>query len=114
VGQGAIGVECRAEDAQTRALLQLLNDPDTHDAVLAERAALRDLEGGCMIPLGAWGRIADKHLALDVAVFDSEGRERVAASRSGSRTDPVAIGREVASQLRALGAERLLQCARSG
>lgn len=110
VGQGALGIECRASDAATRALLAPLDDPATRRAVIAERRTLAELEGGCMIPLAAWGRDADDDLmALDVAVFDPDGVERVFVSATGPRLDPDGLGRQVAEQLRAQGAERLLQ-----
>ena len=110
VGQGALGIECRADDAETIAHLSALDDPPTRRAVLAERAALAELEGGCMIPLGAWGRdLEGGGLALDVAVFDADGRARVLAALTGPPDDPEALGRLVAQSLRAQGAERLLQ-----
>jgi hydroxymethylbilane synthase len=110
VGQGALGIECRADDAATRALLAPLDDPDTRRAVLAERRTLAELEGGCMIPMAAWGRAtpdADR-LALDAAVFDPEGRERVFASLEGPPDDPEDLGLRVAQSLRQQGADRLL------
>jgi hydroxymethylbilane synthase len=110
VGQGALGIECRADDVETLLLLAPLDHAPTRRAVLAERAALADLEGGCMIPLGAWGRDAeDRSLTLDVAVFDPDGRERAFASQTGPRSDPESLGRLVAEELRAQGAERLLR-----
>jgi hydroxymethylbilane synthase len=109
VGQGALGLECRAEDRTTRACLLPLDDLATHCAVLAERRALAELEGGCMIPMGAWGRAVGDELVLDVAVFEPEGRERLGATASGSLSDPDALGRKVAGTLRALGVDRLLR-----
>ncbi len=110
VGQGALGIECRAIDVNTLAFLEPMNHPPTRRAVLAERKALAELEGGCMIPLGAWGRDAgDGTLALDVAVFDVDGRERAFASRTGPLDQPEELGKRVAAELRSLGAERLLQ-----
>lgn len=62
-----------------------------------------------MIPLGAWGRDTDAgELALDVAVYDPDGRARVFASHVGPRDDPDGLGRRVARAVRELGAERLL------
>ncbi len=113
VGQGALGIECRADDAMTRARLAPLDDPPTRRAVLAERSALAALEGGCMIPLGAWGRDAedddDELLELDAAVFDPDGRGRAMASFRGPRSDPEALGLRVAKALREQGADRLLR-----
>ena len=110
VGQGALGIECRSDDATTLALLEPLNHFPTRRAVLAERMALAELEGGCMIPLGAWGRdLEDGSLGLDVAVFDPDGRQRAFAARSGPREDPEGLGRSVAADLRQRGAEQLLR-----
>jgi hydroxymethylbilane synthase len=110
VGQGALGVECRADDHATLTLLAPLDDPATRRAVVAERQALAELEGGCMIPLGAWGRDDDGGvLALDVAVFDPDGRERMFIHETGPLDDPEGLGRRAAAALRAQGAERLLR-----
>ncbi len=109
VGQGALGIECRADDAVTLALLAPLDDPPTRRAVMAERRALAELEGGCMIPLGAWGRdTEDGQLELDVAVFDLDGRARVLSSFRGPLDDPEGLGRHVAEALRGQGAEKFL------
>jgi hydroxymethylbilane synthase len=113
VGQGALGIECRADDAATLARLAPLDDPPTRRAVLAERQALAELEGGCMIPLGAWGRDSEEGLlALDVAVFDPDGRARAISSFRGPLDDPEGLGRRVAQALREQGAEKLLNRAR--
>jgi hydroxymethylbilane synthase len=110
VGQGALGIECRADDGPTLARLAPLDHPATHRAVRAERRALAELEGGCMIPLGAWGRdLDDASLALDVAVFDPDGLARAFVSLTGPRDDPDALGLRVAQALRDQGAERLLR-----
>jgi hydroxymethylbilane synthase len=110
VGQGALGIECRADDDGIRVLLGALDDAATRRAILAERSALAELEGGCMIPLGAWGRdLEGARLALDVAVFDPDGRERVSVAIEGPSADPEGLGRRAAEQLRGQGAERLLQ-----
>lgn len=109
VGQGALGIECRSMDKATRALLEPLNDLATRRAVLAERRTLAELEGGCMIPLAAWGRDTAEGLSLDVAIFSLDGLEKIATSASGPPDDPDALGRKVARILRDLGADRLLR-----
>jgi hydroxymethylbilane synthase len=115
VGQGALGIECRIDDEGTIALLLALDHAPTRRAVLAERACLAALEGGCMVPLAAWGRDeGEDRLALDVAVFDPEGEERLDGSRLADRSDPHALGLLVAEDLRAAGADRLLSLARPG
>jgi hydroxymethylbilane synthase len=117
VGQGALGIECRRDDAEVRSLLESLDDPASHRAVGAERAALAELEGGCIIPMGAWardvegdpGEADEPALAIDAGVFDPDGRERIAVSLRGPRNDPDRLGHAVSQALREQGAERLLR-----
>jgi hydroxymethylbilane synthase len=118
VGQGALGIECRRDDTRTLTLLSSLDDPATHRAVTAERRTLAELEGGCMIPLAAWGRdIRDEegnvNLALDAAVYDPDGKTRVLASLEGSVEDPDGLGKHVANALREQGAMPLLERVRN-
>jgi hydroxymethylbilane synthase len=112
VGQGALGIETRADDAATRQLLAPLNHEATHQAILAERSLLATLRGGCLAPVGAWGRVAEGSLLLDGVVLSADGRQRVAASASGRASSAVEIGREVAEQLIAQGAEGLIAASR--
>lgn len=117
VGQGALGIECRRDDERTLALLAALDDEATHRAVIAERRTLAELEGGCMIPLAAWGRDVhqeegDVLLTLDAAVFDPDGKARVLVSLDGPIDDPDGLGRRVADALREQGALPLLERAR--
>jgi len=108
-GQGALGIECRADDGGTLARLAPLDDPPTRRAVAAERAALAELEGGCLIPLGAWGRdLGGGRLGLDLAVFDPDGRARALTAIDGPAADPEGLGRRAAADLRRRGGERLL------
>jgi hydroxymethylbilane synthase len=117
VGQGALGIECRRDDSRTRHLLTSLNSPETHCAVLAERTVLAQLEGGCMIPMGAWARVVQDPdavnksgtLTLDAVVFDPDGRLRISAAETGPLNAPRDLGIRVAQALRAQGSERLLQ-----
>ena len=114
VGQGALGIECRGDDQATLGLLAVLDDADAHRAVVAERRALAELEGGCMIPMAAWARretAADEPggvLVLDAAVFEPDGRRRIVASLRGPLDEPDALGRRVAEALREGGADPLL------
>ena len=114
VSQGALGIECRSDDHQTRDRLAPLDDPATHRAVRAERRLLLELEGGCTIPLAAWARRVGGEFRLDGAVYDLDGREKVAARASGPPDDPERLGQEVARELKRLGADRILGRARSG
>jgi len=112
VGQGALGIECRGEDGQTLDLLAPLNDRTTHEAVVAERTVLSELEGGCTIPLAAWARFEAGTLMLDAAVFDLDGREKLAVSVTDD-DGPVSLGVRAAQRLREMGAIELLASARA-
>src|SRR5262249_22672586 len=73
VGQGALGLECRADDQGTRDLLSRIDHPPTHQAIRAERALLRELGGGCQIPIGALSTIDGTKLTLRAAVVAPDG-----------------------------------------
>ena len=115
VAQGALAIEARVDDRGTRALLAELDDRAAHAAVLAERACLAALEGGCLAPIAAWGRLAHGgRLQLDGAVLGADGRRRIAASAAGDLDDPRTLGGHVAEQLLGAGAGELIRDARQG
>ena len=109
VGQGAIGLECRADDAETRHLVEALNDPATWRRVSAERAMLYALGGGCLVPIGVASRVEDGVLTVRGAVLSADGRRRVVATHVGPATTPLAVGQELAAMLLAEGAAEILQ-----
>jgi hydroxymethylbilane synthase len=98
-GQGAIAVQCRADDARARAIVAAIDDPASHRAVRAERSVLAGLGGSCTVPVGAWaGRVPDSpDLVVHGLVASGEGRVVVRMSRRGD--DPEAVGAEVARAL---------------
>lgn len=111
-GQGALGIECRSDDAGTREALAALDDFTTHAAVLAERSALARLEGGCLAALGAWGRWDDSTLQLSVVVLSEDGKQRLVGEARGlcaSLEDAIALGQTIADDLLARGAAELLK-----
>jgi hydroxymethylbilane synthase len=108
VGQGALGLECRQNDATTRALLKRIDHPATHAAVLAERAMLRGLGGGCHVPIGAKTRLADGLLHLRGTVLSPDGSRRIEAEIAGLISQAETLGDELARTLRGQGAEELL------
>jgi hydroxymethylbilane synthase len=108
-GQGAIGIEARTGDAETLRVLTPLEDAETRNAVTAERAALAGLGGGCQVPIGAWGRVANGKLSLDVVVLSPDGTQRMWEKDSGSPEQAEAIGKRVAKKLRDGGAAALLE-----
>jgi hydroxymethylbilane synthase len=112
VGQGALGLEARADDRRTLDALAPLDDPETHGAVLAERALLATLRGGCLAPIGAWGRVADGRLSLSGVVLSLDGAKRLAAEAVGDLADAVALGRSVAAELLSRGAGEFIAASR--
>ncbi len=107
-GQGAIGIESRAEDSETLQILAQLNDPETRAGVEAERAALAGLEGGCQVSIGAWGRVESGRLVLDVAVLSPDGAQRIWEKASGAAKDAGETGAAIAHTLLERGAAALL------
>jgi hydroxymethylbilane synthase len=108
VGQGALGLECRADDTATRAILRLLDDHPTHQAVTAERAMLHALGGGCQVPIAAAATVTDGEIQLRGAVLSGNGQRRVVATQSGPDEAPAALGVSVAAELRSAGASELI------
>lgn len=111
VGQGALAIEARESDESLRETLASFDDSETRAAVTAERALLAELEGGCQVPLGAWGRIENGALRLDARVLAADGSECVARNASGAIADAEGIGRSLARELLDRGADRLLRLA---
>jgi hydroxymethylbilane synthase len=111
VGQGALALEARLDDHETIRRLARLDHADTRCAVAAERSVLATLEGGCQVPLGAWGRIENGRLRIDACVCAVDGSEVVRDRADGPATQPEALGRALAERLFAAGADRLLRLA---
>jgi len=112
VGQGALGLENRADDRRCREYLARLDDPDTHAAVLAERAMLARLQGGCLAPIAAWGRREGMRLVLAGRVLHRSGTEKLEAAIDSEPADAVALGTRVAQALIDQGAMALIDSAR--
>ena len=113
VGQGALGLECREDDDATRQALTILDDLPSHQAVLAERAMLTAIHGGCMAPIGGWARVEGELLVLSGRVLSTDGTECLDAMNAGTMNDPEALGRIVANDLLRQGAGTLIDAARS-
>src|SRR5690606_17349493 len=92
-GQGALAVQCRANDPSVIALLRPIHDPEAAATTLAERQLLWRLGGGCSAPVGAWARIQESQLMLQARVASIDGRHLFEASATGS--DPNALAVEV-------------------
>ena len=108
VGQGALALECRADDARTRELLTAISDADAEAAAAAERGFLVAIGGDCNTPLAAYARVEGGRITLRALVTDAEGRERVEDTRTRAVAEAGRLGSEVADQLLTAGAGRLL------
>ncbi|MCL5966694.1 MAG: hydroxymethylbilane synthase [Deltaproteobacteria bacterium] len=108
IGQGALGIEIRSDDDDTRGAVAFLDDRDTALAVRAERAFLRRLMGGCQVPIGAYGRTEGHEIALEGMVGRPDGSEIVRGSRRGPVSGPDALGRALAEDLLGRGAAAIL------
>lgn len=101
VGQGAIGLQCRADDARTLGVLATVNDAATWTAITAERALLQRLGGGCQMPLGVGTQLLGGQLWLRAILFTAAGAKPLRAEASGPAADPRAVAETVAQRLRA-------------
>ena len=108
VSQGAIGIECREDDAEIMALIAKINDEETATCVCAERALLRALEGGCQIPIAAHAVIKNDTLKLNGLVASLDGKRVIKETLSGNKDNAEEIGLELAKKLTALGADEIL------
>lgn len=107
-GQGALAVQCRADDAATLALLAPLEEPAVRQETDAERAFLSGLGGGCTAPIAALGRVSAAELSLTGLVASEDGRQRIVVTGTAPPHDAVALGRKLADQALAQGAGALL------
>lgn len=124
VGQGALGIETRvvdrAEDRELARLAASLDDAETRACVTAERALLRELEGGCQVPLGAYARRQERELVLEARVYSPDGVQCVRGEDRAPASSPASadglrgaeeLGTRLARQLVANGADRILRLA---
>ncbi|MEH1841684.1 MAG: hydroxymethylbilane synthase [Nostoc sp.] len=108
VGQGALGIECRADDSELLSLLKAIEHPETRDRCLAERSFLRSLEGGCQVPIGVNTEISGDNLTLTGIVASVDGQKLVKDTVTGIANNAEALGTELAELLRQQGAQEIL------
>jgi hydroxymethylbilane synthase len=108
VGQGALGIEIREDDNRLIDLVAFLDHFPTRCATTAERALLRELEGGCQIPVGAWGRMQTDNLVMDACVGSLDGSSVVRGTMRGNADDAQDIGVGLAHDLLRNGADKIL------
>jgi hydroxymethylbilane synthase len=109
IGQGAIGIECRVDDAEINAMLQQLHDPETGLAVLAERAMNARLSGGCQVPIAGYAEIIDGQIFMRGLVGNPDGSVIYRSEYRGDPAQAEFIGKKIAEDLLAQGADKVLQ-----
>jgi len=114
IGQGAVGIECRADDPETNKLISVLDDPDTHTRVSAERAMNHRLEGGCQVPIGGHAVLDGDTLHLRGLVGAPDGSRVIRGEVSGPRVDAEKLGVALADELLGKGAASILQAVYAG
>lgn len=107
-GQGVLAVEILEDRADFAQLLKAVDDADSHWEMKAERSLLKALGGSCRVPVGALARVDGENLTLVGAVLSPDGLKEVRKEISGSKKSAERLGTELASHLRAAGADRLL------
>lgn len=108
-GQGALGIEIRASDSDTRRYVEFLNDSAARSATTCERALLSSLGGGCQVPIGAAAKIREGKLHLDAIVADPDGSLLLRESRDGDPHDPEKLGNDVGKTLLSRGGDKILE-----
>ena len=108
VSQGAMAVEIRTDDAKTAEIIRALNHDDTEVCVTAERRFLRELEGGCQVPIAANARLEGDRLSLSGMVGSLDGKTNLRDETDGPRDEADEIGRSLAEKLKERGAGELL------
>lgn len=109
VGQGAVAVECRVRDTEAAEVLAGLDDAETRTAIIAERALLAALHGGCQVPLGAWARIERGELVMEACVCSIDGLQYVKQRATSVPEQAAELGGQMASLLMEAGAQSILE-----
>jgi len=109
VGQGAVAVECRLRDAEAAEVVAGLDDAETRTAIIAERALLAALHGGCQVPLGAWARMERGELVMEACVCSVDGLQYVKQRATSAPEQAAELGKNMASLLIEAGAQEILE-----
>jgi hydroxymethylbilane synthase len=109
VGQGAIAVECRLRDTETADLLGTLDDAESRSSIIAERAMLSALQGGCQVPIGGWARVERSELVMDACVCSVDGSQYVRQRAAAPPDQAAALGEHLARLLIDAGAQNILE-----
>jgi hydroxymethylbilane synthase len=115
IGQGALGIECRRDDARVNELVGILDDPETRICVEAERALLARLEGGCQVPIAAHAVLdGSRRLTLHGLIAGVRGERVLRDHITGAPGDGADLGRRLAERLLGLGGDEILRAVYAG
>jgi hydroxymethylbilane synthase len=109
IGQGALGIECRADDRELNDLIAFFNHADSRTCVEGERALLRRLEGGCQVPIACYGQVKANKLELTALVGSVDGKRIVKDSIEGEPSNAGTLGVTLAEKLLSQGADVILR-----
>ena len=108
VGQGALAIETRQADAEVLSVLEFLNDSETIAAVTAERAYLREVQGGCQVPVGVHGEVNGDQLLLEATILKIDGTREVRERICGCCSEAEELGIKLAQKMLAAGGKEIL------
>ena len=109
VGQGAIAIQSRVSDREADEFLSKLNDMETRTAIIAERALLSALQGGCQVPIGAWARMERSELVMEAVVCSVDGAQYVREKATAPPDQAAQLGEHLARVLAEGGARTILE-----
>ncbi len=109
VGQGALGIECKSDNDDVLKMIEVLTHEETSKRCLAERSFLRELEGGCQVPIGVNSAIQNNQILLTGMVASIDGKKLIRDKSFGPSTDPESVGKDLANKLKMQGAEKILE-----
>lgn len=109
VGQGALGIETRADNKTVNEIVKSIHHENTYRAVLAERSLLKTLEGGCQVPIGAFAEVKQNGLYIDAIVGSLDGNLTFRKKIRGGKRNPEKLGKKLADDLIKAGAKSILE-----
>ncbi|MDP4460023.1 hydroxymethylbilane synthase [Staphylococcus hyicus] len=108
IGQGALGIECRADDEELLKLLQKVHNPDVAACVTAERTFLKEMDGSCQVPIAGYARMTTQGtMQFKGLIMSTDGQQRFEYEAEGKH--PEDLGKQVSQQLKAQGADAIIQ-----
>jgi len=106
-GQGALGIVCRADDAETNSMLKKIENSESRLEIEAERAISNFVESGCRFPVGAFAHANELSLKLTVAAYSIDGKKALIVEKTGNKTNPIELGKLAGEELQKKGIKEL-------